>query len=81
MNHTGRVKRFILFMYASPRERKEYVRSFKTKDEAIAEALVRKTDSGMRWQVIDNETSRIAAEDLGAAVVDIAAVDEEVARV
>jgi hypothetical protein len=66
MAKAGHLKRFILFTAASRRNRKDFVASFSSREEAIAKAEIMKTDGTMRWQVFDNHISEVVAEDPGA---------------
>jgi hypothetical protein len=66
MSRTGKLKRFVLFSAAGPMDRKQYVASYESRNDAISSAESLKTElESMRWQVIDNETSEIVAEDPG----------------
>ena len=65
MADTRKLKRFILFVAASQQGRKQYVASFDSRNDAIASAETLKTHPAMRWQVLDNETADIVAEDPG----------------
>jgi hypothetical protein len=61
----GKLRRFALFHAPSALERKQYVASFFSREEAMANGEKLKTDPAMRWQVIDNQTSEVVAEDPG----------------
>jgi hypothetical protein len=65
MANGGKVKRFLLFSALTDLQRKGYVGSFRTLDEAVREAKARKTSAAMRWQVMDRETLKVLAEDPG----------------
>jgi hypothetical protein len=63
--HLGKLRRFALFHAQNAFERKQYVASFMSREEAMAHGEQLKTGPAMRWQVIDNHTSEVVAEDPG----------------
>ena len=62
---TVAIKQFLLFTAASDAERKMFIASFESSDEAVQTAKKLKGDSPMRWQVIDSVTATCVAEHRG----------------
>ena len=64
MRATG-LKRFLLFTMPATGGMKNYVASYETREDAIGMAEKLKAKAALRWQVIDNLTSEVVAEDPG----------------
>ena len=64
MRSTG-LKRFLLFTTPATGGMKNYVASYDTREDAIGMAEKLKAQAALRWQVIDNLTSEVVAEDPG----------------
>lgn len=64
MRATG-LKRFLLFTTPTGGGLKNYVASYEALEDAIAMAEKLKSSQALRWQVIDNLTSEVVAEDPG----------------
>jgi len=61
------VKQFLLFTSSNAKERKQFVASFDSRENAIEVAeKIKPTDSAMRWQVIDSRSGKVVAEDPGS---------------
>jgi hypothetical protein len=61
------VKQFLLFTSSNEKERKQFVASFDSGENAIGVAeKIKLTNSTMRWQVIDSRSGKIVAEDPGS---------------
>ncbi len=60
-----RIKKFLLFTAPAAGERKNFVGSFETRDEAIEAAGKLKDGGGLWWQVIETATAECVAEDPG----------------
>lgn len=61
-----RVKQFVLFAAPAAQTPKAYVSSFESRAKAVEAGERLKIDSASRWQVIDNSTSEVVAEDPGS---------------
>jgi hypothetical protein len=59
------LKQFLLFTASTLVARKAYVASFDSREAAIQAGESLKGDAVARWQVIDNATSTVTAEDPG----------------
>ena len=55
--------RYLLFVTTSAWDRRLFVSSFEDKEAALAVARKLKEDGARRWQVIDNRTNDVVAED------------------
>ena len=64
MRNSG-LKRFLLFTTPVGGGLKNYVASYETREDAIGMAEKLKSQNPTRWQVIDNLTSEVVAEDPG----------------
>ena len=62
------IKKYLLFTAASDAERKMFIASFDTSDDAVDTARKLKGDTPMRWQVIDAATAACVAEHRGGPV-------------
>lgn len=62
------LKKFLLFTSPSELERKSFVASFESSEDAIDIARRLKGDTPMRWQVIDSNTAACVAEHRGEAM-------------
>lgn len=62
------IKKFLLFTAPNETERKSFVASFDTRDDAVDTAKKLKGESPMRWQVIDSATAACVAEHRGEAM-------------
>ena len=62
----GKLAQFVLFTAPAAQKRKAYVSSFESRAKAIEAGERLKIDPAMRWQVIDNFTSEVVAEDPGS---------------
>jgi len=62
------LKKFLLFTAPSDTERKSFVASFDSRDDAVEIAKRLKGESPMRWQVIDSVTAACVAEHRGEAM-------------
>ena len=60
------LKRFLLFTTPTAGGLKNYVASYESREDAIVMAETLKSGNPLRWQVIDNLTSEVVAEDPGA---------------
>lgn len=61
----GHVKQYLLFVAPTALERKNYVASYKTREQAIRVAETLKIDQAIRWQVFDKVSGELVAEDPG----------------
>ena len=61
------IKKFLLFTAPNDSERKSFVASFESSEDAISTAKRLKGESPMRWQVIDTLTAVCVAEHRGEA--------------
>jgi len=55
--------RYLLFVTTSAWDRRLFISSFDDKDAALAVAKKLKEGGARRWQVIDNRTNDVVAED------------------
>ncbi len=62
------IKNFLLFTAPNDAERKTFIASFKSRDDAVHTAKKLKGNSPMRWQVIDCATAACVAEHRGEAM-------------
>jgi len=62
------IKQFLLFTAASDAERKMFIASFETSEDAVQTAKKLKGNSPMRWQVIDSVTAACVAEHRGESM-------------
>ncbi len=56
------IKKFLLFVTPPETERKTFVASFDSRDDAVETAKKLKGETRMRWQVIDTATAACVAE-------------------
>ena len=56
------IKKFLLFVTPTETDRKTFVASFDSSDDAVETAKKLKGETRMRWQVIDTATARCVAE-------------------
>lgn len=61
------IKKFLLFTAPSKTERKSFVASFESSEDAVSTAKRLKGETPMRWQVIDSVTADCVAEHHGGA--------------
>ncbi len=61
------IKKFLLFTAPNESERKSFVASFESSEDAVDTAKKLKGDTPMRWQVIDSSTAMCVAEHRGGA--------------
>jgi hypothetical protein len=59
------IKQFLLFTAPSDSERKSFVASFESSEDAVDIAKRLKGETPMRWQVIDSATAACIAEHRG----------------
>ena len=59
------LQRFLLFTAPARGERKMFVASFQTIDDALVRAEKVKTGATAYWQVVDKISGAIVAEDMG----------------
>ena len=60
-----RIKKFLLFTAPAAGDRKTFVGSFESREEAIAAAGRLKEGGGLWWQVIETATAECVAQDPG----------------
>ncbi len=62
------IKKYLLFTAPSNTERKSFVASFDSREDAVDIARRLKGETPMRWQVIDTVTAACVAEHRGEAM-------------
>lgn len=56
------IKKFLLFVTPAETDRKTFVASFDSREDAVDTARRLKGDTRMKWQVIDTSTAACVAE-------------------